>query len=281
MSKQIFLAAGGALVVLLLFFLGRTTEQKTSDNKPVPTSSGHEKMGLDLKSLLKGTVDSAQLAFIDSLENTCNKGDSSYKILTYNKLINYCKDSASSPLLFGYFHSKAAKLDNSEKSLTFAAQLFLDLLRSEKNEKVAVWLTSEAIQLFDLALAQSPANDDLKIGLGSVYIFGKSDKGGPEETMKGIQQILEVVRRDSNNMKAQLMLGIGGFVSGQYPKAEARLLKVVQAQPDNLEAAAFLADTYAVQGNKEEAVKWYNISKRLANNPAYSREVDARIEELK
>jgi tetratricopeptide (TPR) repeat protein len=281
MSKQILLAAVGLLTALLLFFFGRTKEQKAAEFSTVPSTTGQELKGDIVQSLLKGSIDSFKLAFIDSLENTSIKGDSSYKILTYNKLIAYCKDSASSPLLYGYYHSKAAKLVNSEKSLTFAAQLILDLLRSEKNEKVAVWLTSEAVELFRLALTQSPANDDLKIGLGSVYIFGKSDKGGPEETMKGIQQILEVVRRDSNNMKAQLMLGIGGFVSGQYPKAEVRLLKVLQAQPDNLEAAAFLADTYAMQGKKNEAVKWYNISKRLANNSAYSKEVDARIEELK
>lgn len=57
--------------------------------------------------------------------------------------------------------------------------------------------------------------------------------------MKGIQQILGVVRKDSNNMKAQMMLGVGGYVSGQYDKAIERLQKVVIAQPDNTEAIAF------------------------------------------
>ena len=53
--------------------------------------------------------------------------------------------------------------------------------------------------------------------------------------MKGIQILLSVVRKDSNNMKAQTMLGIGGSISGQYDKAVERLQKVVKAQPDNLE----------------------------------------------
>jgi cytochrome c-type biogenesis protein CcmH/NrfG len=98
--------------------------------------------------------------------------------------------------------------------------------------------------------------------------------------MKGILELLGVVRRDSTNMKAQLVLGIGGYVSGQYDKAIPRLTKVIIAQPDNLEAIAFLADTYAAQGNKEDAIKWYNVSKRLANNPEYSKEVDNRIKFL-
>ena len=37
--------------------------------------------------------------------------------------------------------------------------------------------------------------------------------------MTGIQQILEVTRRDSANMYAQFMLGLGGIESGQIDKA--------------------------------------------------------------
>lgn len=280
MKKQISLAIAGLTVVFLLFFLGRTTEKKSLETSP-SARTDLKNTNEDIPSLLRKDLDTLKLAFIDSLEKISLSADSAGKAMIYNKLIAYCRDSANSPLLFGYFHAQAAKLDNSEKSLTFAAQLFLDLVRSEKNEKVSGWLSDEAIDLFQQALEKSPGNDDLKIGLGSVYIFGKSAAGGPQETMKGIQQILEVARRDSNNLKAQLMLGIGGFVSGQYEKAEARLMKVTEKQPDNLEAAAFLADTYAAQGKKEQAIRWYNISKRLADNPAYSKEVDERIAGLK
>ena len=98
--------------------------------------------------------------------------------------------------------------------------------------------------------------------------------------MKGIQELLAVSRKDPNNMKAQLMLGVGGFISGQYDKAVERLKTVVEKEPGNLEAIAFLADTYAAKGDKAEAVKWYKISKRLVNNPHYSEEVDQRIQEL-
>ena len=98
--------------------------------------------------------------------------------------------------------------------------------------------------------------------------------------MKGIQQLLSVVRKDSNNMKAHMMLGVGGFVSGQYDKAIERLQKVIKAQPDNIEAVAFLADAYAAKGDKAEAIKWYTISKRLVNDSHYSQEVDERIKGL-
>lgn len=156
----------------------------------------------------------------------------------------------------------------------------MDNIRGEHDQAKLNWQAEQAIELFEQAIKLDPDNDDLKIGLGSCYIYGKGRTGRPEETMKGIQQLLAVVRKDSANMKAQLVLGIGGFVSGQYDKAIDRLTKVVKAQPGNLEAIAFLADAYASKGEKAEAVKWYRVMKRVANSPEYDKEIDERIKLL-
>ena len=230
----------------------------------------------------KQNLSPAQLLYVSDLENSVVRGDvKSQQIIAFDRLAAFWKDTINLFEPYGFYISKASKLDNSEKSLTFAAQLFLEALRGEQDDTKLNWETTEAISLFQKAIALNPENDDLRIGLGSCYIFGKGRNGDPQETMKGIQELLSVVRKDSNNMKAQMVLGIGGYVSGQYDKAIERLLRVVTNQPKNLEAIAFLADTYAAKGDKAEAVKWYNLSKRLANNPHYTQEVDARIKLLK
>jgi len=276
MKYKFILISSGIIAVLLLFLLGRTTENKSLPTKePSPLSGSFDISTYINKEKSKLGLTSRKLT--DSLEQVLNKTKDSEKSLIYNKLASIWKDSSQNPEIFAYYLSEAAKLDNSEKSLTFAAQLSVDVLRSQKDESSVNWLSSQSIDLFERAIRLNPENEDLKVGLGSAYIFGKGRTGHPEETMKGIMQLLEVAKRDSNNMKAQLMLGIGGFVSGQYDKALVRLQKVVAAEPDNLEAVAFLADTYAAAGKKEEAIKWYTVSKRLANSPAYSREVDERI----
>lgn len=230
----------------------------------------------------KKLLSPSQILALSKLENSVIRGDVSAQQIKANmQLADFWKDSIHSFEPYAYYLSEAAKLDKSEKNLTFAAQLILNNLRTEQDEAKLNWKAEQAIALFEKAIELNPANDDLKIGLGSCYIFGKGGAGKPEETMKGIQQLLSVVRKDSTNMKAQMMLGVGGYVSRQYDKAVERLLKVVKAQPDNLEAIAFLADTYAAKGSKEEAVKWYLISKRLANDPNYSKEVDERIKSLR
>ena len=229
----------------------------------------------------KQKLTASQVLTLGKLENSVTRGDVlNQQITANNQLANFWKDSARAFEPYIYYLSAAAKLDKSEKNLTFAAQLILDNLRGEQDAAKLDWKTEQAIELFEQAITLNPESDDLKIGLGSCYIYGKGRTGKPEETMKGIQQLLGVVRKDSLNMKAQLVLGVGGYVSGQYDKAIDRLTKVVKAEPNNLEAIAFLADAYANKGDKTEAIKWYTEMKKVANNPEYSKEIEERIKHL-
>jgi tetratricopeptide (TPR) repeat protein len=281
LAKKLILSLSGLALVILLFFFGRTVAPKIKTDLPVTTPA----KVFDISKFIgeeKKRLPASQAISLSKLENSVIRGDVSSQQVTANRqLAEFWKDSIHLFEPYAYYLSEAAKLDKSEKNLTFAAQLILDNLRGEADEAKLNWKAEQAIALFEKAIELDPNNDDLKVGLGSCYVFGRGRFGKPEETMKGIQQLLAVVRKDSANMKAQMMLGVGGFVSGQYDKAIERLQKVVTAQPDNLEAIAFLADAYAAKGNKAEAVKWYLITKRLANDPHYSQEVDERIKSLR
>lgn len=229
----------------------------------------------------RNQLNPSQAAYLQSISRLPRGNDPAQQVAHYNSLANFWKDSAGNFVPYAYYLSESAKLDNSENNLTFAAELILEAMRGEHDQNILAWETSTAIELFEKALEKNPQSAELRIGLGSAYIFGQGQSGNPQETMKGIQSVLSVIREDSTNMKAQFVLGVGGFVSGQYDKSIERFQKVVAAQPNNLEAVAFLADAYAAKGDKVNAVKWYEVSKRLAGNEGYSREVDKRIQTLK
>lgn len=280
-KKQLIISVAGLILVVLLFKFGSTVAPK-SKTPPVALNTVKSFDILKYIEEEKKHLTPSQIINLGKLENSVTRGDVNAQLITANtQLANFWKDSARSFEPYVYYLSEAAKLDKSEKNLTFAAQLILQNLRAEQDEAKLNWKTAQAIALFEKAIELNPGNDDLKVGLGSCYILGKGRVGGPEETMNGIKLLLSVVRKDSNNMKAQMMLGVGGYVSGQYDKAIERLQKVIKAQPDNVEAVAFLADTYAAKGDKAEAIKWYTVSKRLVNDPHYSQEADERIKSLR
>lgn len=284
MKKQQFILTGAGLVLIAsLLIFGSTVTKK--DDSPMAGVSKPVSPQFNFESYLqkaKSNLPVLQQNYLNTLESSVKRGDvKDQQIKIYEQLANFWEDSSHQHDLYTYYVAQSAKLVNSEKNLTFAAQLILKDLRNEEDIAKRGWKAEQAIELFEKSITLDPTNDSLKVGLGSCYIFGKGMTGDPQETMKGIQELLQVVKRDSSNMQAQLILGIGGVISAQYDKAVDRLRIVVKNEPGNMEAISWLADAYAGKGDKVNALKWYEISKRMTNNPAYLKEVDERIEMLK
>lgn len=280
-KSQIIVIGGGVLLFCLIYFFGNTIPPKEKTAESGADSTNKSPSKIDIKSILaasKQELTPDQQAKLAQLEESVVRGDvKDQQIKNYKVLASYWKDSLHLLLPYFYYTAEASKLENSEKSLTFAAHYFLAELRRVESADVKNWMAGEAKELFEKALAINPQNDSSKIGLGSCYLFG-SISATP---MEGIQMISEVANRDSTNMFAQFMLGLGGYQSGQYEKAIIRLKKVVAKEPANLEAILALAESYERSGDKAHAIEWYEKSKKFFDQPDIIKEIDARIILLK
>jgi tetratricopeptide (TPR) repeat protein len=278
-KQQIVLVIGGALLLCLIYFFGRTVPpQKKSD--PTMASTGSA-ASVDIGSILAASreqLTTTQQAYVSQLEAAVVRGDvKAQQIKVFHQLAAFWKDSAHMLLPYAWYSGEAAKLENSQKSLTFAAQFFLEGVRRQDNPELKKWMGTQAKELFEKALQLNPGNDSLKIGLGSCYLFGNIS----DMPMQGIQIIREVADRDPNNMYAQFMLGMGAMVSGQLDKAIERLTKVAEHEPGNLEATLVLAEAYERKGEKANAVKWYQVSRKNIQDTAIVKEIEHRISLLK
>ena len=275
-KQQFILIGGGVLLFCLIYFFGRTIPPKNNSTKPVSQATT-----IDVSTILsasKAQLTKEQQVYLSQLESSVVRGDTkNQQAAVYRQIASFWKDSAHLLLPYAYYTGQAAELENSEKSLTFAAHFFLESLRQQDDPGLKRWMGTEAKKLFEKALVLDPGNDSLKIGLGSCYLFGNIS----ENPMQGIQMIREVADRDPNNMYAQFTLGMGSMISGQIDKAIERLSTVIKAQPENLEVMVMLAEAYEQKGDKTNAIKWYEASKKLINNADIISEIDKRINLLK
>ena len=275
MKKQQFILVGsGAVLLCLIYFFGRTTPSKK--NSSAPTASVNSRQ-LDINAILTASrqqLTPSQQEYITQLEAAVVRGDvKEQQIKVYRQLANFWRDSAHLLLPYAYYSSEAAKLENTQKSLTFAAQYLLEGLRRQNNPELKKWMGTEAKELFERALRIAPDNDSLKVGLGSCYLFGNIS----EAPMTGIMMIRGVADKNPDNLYAQFMLGMGDMISGQLDKAIERLSKVAAKEPDNLEAVLSLAEAYERTVDKKNAVKWYEVSKKLIPDAEIVKEIDQRI----
>jgi len=276
--KQIWLVATGSLLLLLiLFFFGRT--------KPIPKEDATIKSDNAIIINTSALLDSAkkvltpnQLAKINSLENALKAAaDTPQKIDANKQLASFWHDSLQATLPYLWYQGEKAKLENTEKNLNFAAQSYIEELKSQDNPQQRSWMADQAKALFDKVLELNPNNDSAKVGWGSTFIFGASGASSP---MEGIMKIREVAERDSTNLYAQFMLGYGAMMTGQFDRAIDRLKKVSTAEPENTEAIFLLAEAYERAGNKTDAVKWYRIGKSKVTNPQLQQAIDEKIKIL-
>ena len=234
------------------------------------------------KTILEGaktTLTGSQKISLLSIENQLTTSKSvKDSIAIYRQLSKFWADSAQRVAPYLYYTYSAALLENSEKSLTFAAQLLVDnLTTQEAPPAIQNWMAVNAKVLLEKALVINPNNDSATINLGACYLFGNIS----DNPMQGILKVKEIVDKNPQNVYGNLILGLGGKKSAQYPKAIERFIAVIKLQPSNLEAMINLAECYELSNQNEAAIEWYNKVKKLVNRPEAIEAIDKRIKELK
>jgi tetratricopeptide (TPR) repeat protein len=223
----------------------------------------------DLPSSLQVRADAIQAEI-------ASEQDPDKKLHLYHQAANFWKDSTRSRDPYLWYTGEAARLENSEKSLTFAAHLFLTNLRGEASPELKEWKALQSKDLFERSLKLNPQNDSAKVGLGAAYLFG----GISPSPMEGILKIREVADRDSNNVYAQMTLGEASVLSGQLDKALERFFQVIRIQPNNWEALLALGDVFERREQNKQAVEWYQRSLPNIPYPELKTEVEKRIRSL-
>ena len=218
-----------------------------------------------------------QKSNLDSFDKAMSKQlHTADSAMIFFKLSKYWKDSLHNFSIASNYLKKYALLDNSEKTLTFAAQLLVDTVMITQVPALQTWYASQAKELFETVLLKNNQNDSAKIGLAACYIFGNISNN----PMQGILPLKEIVEKNPKNISAQTMLALGGRRSGQYAKAIERFAIIVGYEPNNLEAIVNLAECNELNGNKSEAVKWYGVLKTKITDNTIEAEIDNRIKNL-
>jgi tetratricopeptide (TPR) repeat protein len=268
----------GVLIVAALFLFGRTGPYKSGISKSFQSTPQSELSADSILFHAKEILNPAQIQWMNDLEQSVIRGDvKKQKLDVFHQLAHFWKDSARIFEPYAWYEAEAARLENSEKSLTFAAHLILENLRNEENDQLKRWKALQAKDLFERSLRINDKNDSTIVGLGACYIFGNI----ADNPMEGILKVRQVVEKDSTNIFAQMVLGQGSLLSGQYDRAIGRFEKVLALQPVNLEAILLMAEVFERKEDKANAIKWYSKALPLAQNPAMKSALEKRINELK
>ncbi|MBP6623651.1 MAG: tetratricopeptide repeat protein [Chitinophagaceae bacterium] len=280
--NQYFLLSAAILLFAGLYFFGNTKGEKKT--KEPTQSAGHESppMAGPMSNIEPINMDTFIQKATSSLTETENsKFNSLQELASKEPSAIHFKDLAEfweakkQITIAANYYKKAAFLENTEKSITFAGNLLMAVMQKTEEPAVKKWQSLEAIECFNKALELNGENTDTKVALATCYTEGTG------ETMKGVTLLREVTQKDSNNVPANLLLGKLAIQSGQLDKAIRRLELVLTIQPKNTEAMYFLAEAYKNKGDKPKAISLLENCKRIVNSPEFSKEIDQYINSFK
>jgi tetratricopeptide (TPR) repeat protein len=294
MNKPQWITIGVALASVAVIYA--FTSIKPPAGKPKPAAvAGHDEQGGDheghdhsgglhviatdtLLNLAKKQLKPEQQLRLATLENGITRGDvKEQQLHVYHQLANFWRDSVGIFIPYAWYTSEAARLENSEKSLTFAAHLLLTFLPREKNPELRTWEGLQAKDLFERSLKLNPGNDSSIVGLGAAHLYGNLS---PDKPMEWLSHVKKVSDKDSTNEFALSMLVTGNMISGQYDNAIKRLNTLVRLYPQNAGYILQLADVYDRTGDKKNAVEWYKKGQQHAETGEIKGEIEKRIKEL-
>ena len=268
-------------IVLLVGFLFsqniKGLEQKKDAEAPTAMAKEEQTSTLSLEeasATAKNLVSNASAKEFTSLEAAYQKAKGEDKVVQ-GKLLAQKWDDLEQAVPSALYLEQVAEGELSLKNWVAAGDRFLKAFDNTQDSVAKPVMLQKASHAYGEALALDSTDLSAKTGMGISMVNGM---GAP---MAGITMLLDVVKKDPKNFKANMNLGTFAMKSGQFDKAIIRfenVVKNIKATPD---AYFYLATAYESLGKKQEAIDAYLQSKKLAANPTLSSFIDKKVAELK
>lgn len=276
-TTQIVIIAGIVLLVGFLFSqdIKGLVKPKEDAVSAMPTEAQAPGLSLlEASATAKNLISNAAAKEFTALEAAYQKASGEEKINQAKVLAQKWDDleqAIPSALYLEEVANGQANLTNWVK----AGDRFLKAFDNTQDSIAKPIMLQKANHAFGEAIAIDSTSLDAKTGMGVVIVNGA---GAP---MEGIAMLLDVVKKDPKNFKANMNLGMFAIKSGQFDKAITRfedIIKNIKATPDSY---FYLATAYENLGKNKEAIDAYLQSKKLAANPTLSSFIDKKVAELK
>jgi tetratricopeptide (TPR) repeat protein len=237
------------------------------------TSAGSTINLTEVSTAAKNSINANLAAEITTLENAYKTASEDQKVNAAKVLAEKWDDVEQTVPSALYLEIVAGKERNLNNWLAAGGRL-MKAFDTTQDSLISPVLLQKANTAYTNAVALDSANLEAKTGLGVTIVNGM---GAP---MSGIAMLLDVVKKDPKNMKANMSLGTFAIKSGQFDKAITRFNSIIAMRPSP-DAYFYLATAYENLGKNKEAVEAYLNSKKLAANPTLSNFIDKKVKELK
>lgn len=149
----------------------------------------------------------------------------------------------------GHYAQEVAELLQTGESWSIAGSTYYAGIKRSDTEKKRKYSMERALQAFENAISLEPENAVHQVNLALVY----TESPPQDNPMKGIQMLLQLNQDEPENVLVLGTLARLAIQTGQYDRAEERLLKAVSLQADDPTINCLLVRLYQEMETLEKA----------------------------
>jgi tetratricopeptide (TPR) repeat protein len=268
---KIVLSVGALGLFVLLFIAPKVVSSE---------QSAENKMASKANINLNGTVEMYLNLATKSLEPSLKKQIDQFertaqKDIVFSDSLARFWDKLKRPDLASYILEKKAERTNKASDWFIAGNRYYYSVQFINDETERPLLFQSAIRCFKSGLKLEPGNIDSQIMMASCFVEGT------ESPMDGVTLLKEIEKKDSNNIKLQLTFAFFSVKSNQTEKAITRFNKVLQLDPNYIEAYLHLADIYEQMNDVNKTIEVLQKYAAKTTDPTAKLEVEKYIKQLK
>ena len=220
----------------------------------------------------KNLLSASLSAEITSLENAFKSAPEAGK-LPAAKLLAQKWDDVEQAVPSALYLELIAEKEQTLNNWLLTGERFMKAFDNTRDSLLQPALLQKANTAYSNAVKIDSTSADAKTGLGITIVNGM---GMP---MQGIAMLMDVVKKDPENLKANMSLGTFAIKSGQFDKAITRFNTIIAIKPTP-DAYFYLGTAYENLGKNKEAIDAYLKSKKLAGNATLSKFIDDKVKAL-
>ena len=239
------------LALFLILYLGFDTKSPTHGQIEKDRAFSGE--SADISVLLRDAKESTSpelLSRIVALEEELEKKTPDSVRVEFLKQLSGAWYDARRADLAGVYAEEVAKMGEDDEAWAIAATTYALGSRQAKEEKVQKFCQGRVVKAFENAISLAPKNVKHKVNLALTYVE-RPPEGNP---MKGVLMLIDLNKKSPDDPMVLFHLGRLAIQTGQYEKAVERLKRVIEIEPDHLNAHCLLAQALKESGNLQEAV---------------------------
>ena len=151
----------------------------------------------------------------------------------------------------GNYAEEIAKIEDDENSWSIAGTTYVLCTKASDTEKMKQYCQTRSVKCFENAISHEPGNLDNKVNLALSFV----EYPPADNPMKGILMLIDLNKKNPDNVSVLNQLGRLGMQTNQFEKAAQRLEKAINIEPNNKTSICLLAKAYKSLGRIQEAEK--------------------------